>query len=1129
MSSDISRQRFDPKNNFSGVLMQQGRVLLDADWNEWMEILDRRLRAETVDIIGRAVVPLETPNGFKIAWDAQNRSLLIGPGRMYVHGLLAENHGADPLDKFDPVLAELRGAQWLKFTDQSPHGGTKPPNLKGHSLVYLDVWQREVTVLEDPRLLETAVGVDTTCRLQTVWQVRVLENVDANLTCTDPFPAWSQLIAPSAGRLSTDTVIPADNPDPCVLPPTGGYRGLENRLYRVEIQDDGIHHEAVPGVGKKTAAAKNPINKTARKPTFKWARHNASIATTVRSIAGAKLSVDLTQRDRELRFSIGDWVEITDDVREFAGKPGVMRRIADVDDAAAVLTLDTALPVPEFTNGQIPTARHLRVRKWDQKGKVRDGNGREVFDLNGAASTGAIPIMADGDSFLLEDGIRITFHLNAATGRFRVADYWVFAARTADASIEVLEKTPPRGVHHHYCRLAILTPNSTTDCRIPWPPRFGGGDTRVEACCDCTVCVTAELHNSGALTIQQAVMKVMVTGGTVCLGPGLFYLIGTEINAPAIRVTGSKAVKIKGHGSATVLVHPGLGTTILVNDSLGCTLEDLAILALGGYVGAPAITLQDCVEITVQRCFIIQTSASDFNATDLSDLLAANATSSTSIPRIAIGLGGFIVFGKLRENVILAGGGIWNIPVPRIVNGRVVDFDPATLLTASFACEDNTLLCRVAGIGFEKMSVHFGESRFTGNTISAPFSGIRLTGFVPGGALDASSNLDITDNFINSGGEGIAFGTHSTRVANNDLGPHSTIDGRAGILIEAGAIPTLPVDDAQITGNRIRGLQGHGIQITTHVGSVEISRNTIEAVGGGGIAMTPDKSGATQINIEQNHLVNFWNTAKAGAPKDNSSIVKYADLQVINAFPAAIDIYTAKVVTISGNVLDSLGTTAGLAGSLRGISVINSDAIRIAANQLTNIGSPTAGMSETTAILIGGEFRQLDVVDNLIRRTTTDSQPEVRDKLRWQALRIIQQTLTPLPKPKSSGNDEPDTIDLKEILSVPSASSTGIRGNSVACFGVAPLVLVETGGDCLCSDNRINGHTVGPDPLVQITTRSVILNANYVTGGTGERQESVALEPATWQFTALGNMTSGWIVVYGSPITPPWSALNAHA
>ena len=44
MSGDYSRQRFDPRKQFSAVLMQQGRVQLDADWNEQGAILDRRWR-----------------------------------------------------------------------------------------------------------------------------------------------------------------------------------------------------------------------------------------------------------------------------------------------------------------------------------------------------------------------------------------------------------------------------------------------------------------------------------------------------------------------------------------------------------------------------------------------------------------------------------------------------------------------------------------------------------------------------------------------------------------------------------------------------------------------------------------------------------------------------------------------------------------------------------------------------------------------------------------------------------------------------------------------------------------------------------------------------------------------------
>ena len=82
MAGDYSRKRFDASLDLSGVFMQQGRVQLDADWNELVEILDRRFRAETVDIVGRCTVPKQTPDGFKISLSGD--SFEIGIGRAYV-------------------------------------------------------------------------------------------------------------------------------------------------------------------------------------------------------------------------------------------------------------------------------------------------------------------------------------------------------------------------------------------------------------------------------------------------------------------------------------------------------------------------------------------------------------------------------------------------------------------------------------------------------------------------------------------------------------------------------------------------------------------------------------------------------------------------------------------------------------------------------------------------------------------------------------------------------------------------------------------------------------------------------------------------------------------------------------
>ena len=245
MSGDYSKRPFDPAKDYGDVLLQQGRVLLDSDWNEAVEMQNRRWRAETRDLIGRCGTPQETPDGFRIGFDAVNVDLTIGVGRIYADGLLAENHGAPP-SVFDLILAETRGMTPLTYhnqpyyptaRDDSPLGNLLPGAGVVH-LVYLDVWQREVIHLQDPSIIEKAVGVDASTRLQTVWQVRVLEDVADAVECgllDSQLRRWAALIRPSAGRLTTRVSETPETPDPCLIPPSGGYSGVENRLYRVEI------------------------------------------------------------------------------------------------------------------------------------------------------------------------------------------------------------------------------------------------------------------------------------------------------------------------------------------------------------------------------------------------------------------------------------------------------------------------------------------------------------------------------------------------------------------------------------------------------------------------------------------------------------------------------------------------------------------------------------------------------------------------------------------------------------------------------------------------------------------------------------------------------------------------------
>ena len=113
MGSDISRRTFDPNKHYSQVVMQQGRVQLDADWNEQQEIIQHRIKTETRDIIGSDGVP-HIGGGFEFKFTPDGRDLLISPGRIYVDGMLCENTETTIHIKFIAAnCVELRECDWM--------------------------------------------------------------------------------------------------------------------------------------------------------------------------------------------------------------------------------------------------------------------------------------------------------------------------------------------------------------------------------------------------------------------------------------------------------------------------------------------------------------------------------------------------------------------------------------------------------------------------------------------------------------------------------------------------------------------------------------------------------------------------------------------------------------------------------------------------------------------------------------------------------------------------------------------------------------------------------------------------------------------------------------------------------
>ena len=485
MKGDISRETFDATRHYSGVRMQQGRVQTDADWNEQEALQRRRTQIEARDVIGRCGAP-EDNAGFAIS--IASGALKIGAGRFYVDGILCENE-TDGL-AYEAQVDLPAAASWV---DQLA-------KLKSTAaLAYLDVWERHITPLDDPLLREVALGgPDTATRVKTVWQVRVLplaiaagdpaqvkdlqaqradgqkkldamkaagaspgdiaklqselDAIDAKIaslsgalpTCGGSFKEWDDLVADPDRWLNARTQPPAPVSGPCVVPPTSGYRRLENQLYRVEVHTPGAAGTA----------------------TFKWSRDNGSVVTAIEKISGKDITVHDLGPDDVLGFASGQWVELIDDRSELNGLPGQLAQIDAVSSSLRRITLKAAAtPLSTGADG-VDVTLHPKLRRWDQSGAT-------------AAATG---VATTGAFLPLEDGVEVQF----TGGAFRTGDYWVIPARTATGEIEwppfaIPNTTPvpqlPRGIVHHFCRLALLTLSTdgktwrvSDDCRNLFPP-----------------------------------------------------------------------------------------------------------------------------------------------------------------------------------------------------------------------------------------------------------------------------------------------------------------------------------------------------------------------------------------------------------------------------------------------------------------------------------------------------------------------------------------------------------------------------------------------------------------------------------------------------------------------------------
>jgi len=463
MPGDYSRTTFKPRNHYSGVLKQQGRVELDADDNEQLAIQHHRDETEAIDVIGQSGVPKKN-DGFRIDIAPGGHDLTISAGRYYVEGLLCEldqpaNYASQPYLPNPEFTSPLS-------PQNNPPGRQINLDSDGTYLVFLDAWKREITALDDEGIREVALGgPDTAARLQNVWQARLLKVGQANpspaINCKTAMPGFDQYALPGSGKLSARTQPPQPEDSACLLPPGTGYNRLENQLYRVEVQTGG------------------PLNNA----TFKWSRDNASVETSITNISGNVLTVADPGKDEILNFAPGQWVEIVDEESTFKAEPHPLAQIDKIGPGANEITLQTSATAFANLSG-------LKLRRWDQGG-------------TDAKDTGLRANLANWID--LEGGIQVNF----LAGDYHAGDYWLIPARAATGRIEwpddpVNGPAPqlPRGIKHHFCRLALVESTAgklkfIADCRKKFPSLTE--ICAVDVCFDNKTC-----DFDGARTVQDA-------------------------------------------------------------------------------------------------------------------------------------------------------------------------------------------------------------------------------------------------------------------------------------------------------------------------------------------------------------------------------------------------------------------------------------------------------------------------------------------------------------------------------------------------------------------------------------------------------------------------------------------------
>jgi len=538
MKGDFSFLPFGTEPRYSGVLHQQGRVLLDRDWNEAAAIAARWRSEVGRDSFGAGVlaVPATGIGAFRVLKANSDGSVIridLDAGRAWADGLSLT------LDAPASFAASYFGPPF-----QTPQADPITIVDGSRDLVVLEVWEDSVSGFQDPlNLIEPALGgPDTTERTQAFINLKLLrlgpnDDCSAVAGLADDFSAKGRLTVSPAPVLT----ITGD----CPLEAGGGYTGLEHYLYRIEI--------AAPGA--------------AGQARFKWSQWNGGLVGRGVYASGTPGSGTVTITANDQMINHCGVMEFYLEALAFDPALGSWRITFSADATLAQDGVLALINVQGSWPASTPATGFFRL--WNGIALITD------FPAGGI------------DPVELKDGIRIEFDpATAGNANYQPGDYWTFPVRASGVAFEPPvwpSQAPPQGLLHHRVALAILNWNAASpvtltqdageidDCR-----RIFRSLTNQKVCCTFNVGDGRNSHGDFD-SIEEALRQLPASGGEICLLPGLH-----QTNA---LIEGRRNVRIKGCDSKTQLIPRQDGAQqpiFTITDSQNIHLEHLDLVTLGG-------------------------------------------------------------------------------------------------------------------------------------------------------------------------------------------------------------------------------------------------------------------------------------------------------------------------------------------------------------------------------------------------------------------------------------------------------------------------------------------------------------------------------------------------------------------